>query len=71
MLKRITNHQFYEVWSEDDAESVFVDRKPTYQEVTAIWNEQWPGTHLRPKIFKVNPFYTNDDGVTTVKKTNI
>ena len=58
MLKRTTKHEFYEVWSEDAAESVFVDHKPTHEEVTCLWKENWPGTHFRPKLFKLKPFYT-------------
>ena len=57
MLKRTTKHEFYEVWSEDAAESVFVDRKPTRDEVNDLWKKNWPNTHQRPKLFKLKPFY--------------
>ena len=58
MLKRTAKHQIYEVWSEDAAESVFVDRKPTLREITALWHENWPNTKRGPVLFKLKPFYT-------------
>ena len=60
MLKRTSKHEFYEVWSEDAAESVFVDRKPTRDEVNELWKENWPNTRQRPKLFKLKPFYSQD-----------
>ncbi len=60
MLKRTKKHTLYEVWSEDAAESVYVDRKPTREEVDALWKENWPNTHIRPQVFKEAHVYTQD-----------
>lgn len=60
MLKRTRKHTFYEVWSEDAAESVYVDRKPTREEVDFLWKENWPNTRSRPRVFKEPHVYTQD-----------
>jgi hypothetical protein len=60
MLKLTTKHNVYEVWSEDAAESVFVDCKPTPTEVNTLWKKKWPKSLHRPQIFKLNPVYTQD-----------
>ena len=42
MVKRLTKHTIYEVWNEYVAESVFVDHKPSYEEVKDIvQKEKW------------------------------
>ena len=60
MLKRTRKHTLYEVWSEDAAESVYVDRKPTKDEVDQLWKENWPNTAHRPQVFKEAHVYTQD-----------
>jgi hypothetical protein len=60
MLKQTKKHTFYEVWSEDAAESVYVDRRPTADEVVQIWNENWPNTNHKPQVFKEAHVYTRD-----------
>ena len=60
MLKQTKKHNLYEVWSEWAAESVFVDRKPTRKEVTALWKENWPHTPKRPEVIKLEHVYTQD-----------
>lgn len=60
MLKRITNHQIYEVWSEWEAESVFVDHKPSRKEVYYLWKTIWPNTPGSPLVFKLKPLYVTD-----------
>ena len=57
MLKLSKNHTFYEVWSEDAAESVYVDHKPTKADVDQIWIENWPSAKTRPKVFKEKHVY--------------
>ena len=42
MLKLSKNHEVYEVWNEWVAESVFVDHKPTKDEVEQLVNLNWP-----------------------------
>lgn len=64
MLKRLKKHSLYEVWSEDAAESVYVDHKPTEDEIDELWEENWPNTASRPKVFKEKHFYTSADKVT-------
>lgn len=64
MLKRTTKHTIYEVWSEWAAESVYVDHKPTKEEVDQIWKDNWPKTPDRPKVFKEKHVYTRADAVT-------
>lgn len=58
MLKQTRKHTLHEIWSEDAAESVYVDRKPTKVEVDQIWKENWPNTNSRPQVFKELHFYT-------------
>jgi len=42
MVKRLTKHTIYEVWNEYVAESVFVDHKPSHEEVIDIVKkEKW------------------------------
>lgn len=60
MLKRTTKHQNYEVWSEDAADSVFVDHRPNKEEIDYLWETVWPKTVHRPEVFKLIPFYTTD-----------
>ena len=60
MLKRTRKHTLYEVWSEWAAESVFVDRKPTKEEVNDLWKENWPDTPKAPEVFKLERIYTQD-----------
>lgn len=60
MLKRTKKHTIYEVWSEDAAESVYVDRRPTKKEVDQLWDENWPNTLHRPQVFKEAHVYTQD-----------
>ena len=59
MLKRLKKHSLYEVWSEDAAESVYVDHKPTEDEIDELWEENWSNTASRPKVFKEKHFYTS------------
>jgi len=40
-MKRITNHTIYEIWNEYTAESVFVDHKPSKEEVEEIKLHMW------------------------------
>lgn len=63
MLKQTKNHTLYEVWSEDAAESVYVDHKPTTEEIEQLWKENWPNTSHMPQVFKEAHVYT-DSGVT-------
>ena len=67
MLKRLSKHTLYEVWSEDAAESVYVDHKPTEDEVCQLWEDNWPNTPSMPKVFKEKHFYTSSDKVTLGK----
>jgi|FAXJ01.1.fsa_nt_gi hypothetical protein len=60
MLKRTQKHTLYEVWSEWAAESVFVDRKPTKEEVNDLWKENWPDTPKAPEVFKLEHVYVQD-----------
>jgi hypothetical protein len=64
MLKRTRRHTFYEVWSEDAAESVYVDHEPTTEEVEQLWKEHWPRTSHMPQVFKEKHVYTYADKVT-------
>jgi hypothetical protein len=57
MLKRITDHQIYEVWSEWAAESVYVDHKPSQKEVYYLWKKLWQKTPSRPEVFKLKSLY--------------
>lgn len=41
MIKRLTKHTIYEVWNEYVAESVFVDHKPTKEEIKEIFHKEW------------------------------
>ena len=59
MLKQTKNHNFYEVWSEDSCESVYIDHKPTEKDIDQIWHEKWPNTSHKPESFKVATFYTS------------
>jgi predicted RNA-binding Zn-ribbon protein involved in translation (DUF1610 family) len=63
MLKLTTNHDNYEVWCEHTAESVFVDHRPTPQELVEIHKkEQWPfdstGNPVPLRVDKIHRFYT-------------
>lgn len=58
MLIRTKKHTIYEVWSEDAAESVYVDHRPTKEEVNQLWDENWPNTLHKPKVFKEPRVYT-------------
>ena len=63
MLKLSNNHTIYEVWCEWTAESVFVDHKPTKEELEEIRKKEWPGTDQfsMPLIVvasKLQHFYT-------------
>ena len=63
MLKLSRNHKIYEVWCEWTAESVFIDHKPSKEELEEIRKKEWPGTDQwdRPyklKVYKLNHFYT-------------
>jgi len=69
MLKRLSKHTLYEVWSEDAAESVYVDHKPTEDEVCQLWEDNWPNTPSMPKVFKEKHFYTSSDKVTLGKNS--
>ena len=60
MLKQTKKHNLYEVWSEWAAESVFVDRKPTNDEVKDLWKENWPNTPKAPEVIKLEHVYTQD-----------
>ena len=60
MLKRTIKHTLYEVWSEWASESVFVDRKPTIEEVNYLWKENWPNTPKAPEVIKLEHVYTQD-----------
>lgn len=59
MLKQTKNHTLYEVWSEDAAESVYVDHKPTTEEIEQLWTENWPNTSHMPQVFKEAHVYTD------------
>ena len=60
MLKQTKEHTLYEVWSEWAAESVFVDHKPTEEEIVALWEENWPTTPKAPEVFKLEHVYIQD-----------
>ena len=62
-MKRTTNHNLYEVWCEYHAESVYVDHKPTKEELEEIRRKNWPGTDqwdspMKLEVFKLAPLYT-------------
>lgn len=63
MLKLSKTHTLYEVWSEWAAESVYVDHKPTKEDVDQIWKENWPNAPTRPKVFKEKHVYVSDKAV--------
>lgn len=46
MLKLCKNHTFYEVWNEWAAESVYVDHKPTKDEIQFLVRKVW-GDYFR------------------------
>jgi hypothetical protein len=60
MLKLSKKHTFYEVWSEDAGESVYVTHKPTKSDVEQIWKENWPNTRNKPMVFKEKHVYITD-----------
>ena len=62
-MKLTTEHCIYEVWSEYHAESVYVDHKPTKEEVEELRKKNWPGTdqwelQFKLRVYKLEPFYT-------------
>jgi hypothetical protein len=44
MLKLSRKHEIYEVWCEYTAESVYIDHRPTEEELDEIRQKNWPGT---------------------------
>ena len=65
MIKLSNKHTVYEVWNELLGESVYVDHKPTKEELKEIRKEEWPGTDRRNmpfklKVFKMRHFYITD-----------
>ena len=63
LTKLITKHDFYEIWCEHAAESVFIDHKPSREEMAEIRDLNWPGTNQwdckhSVQLFKLKPFYT-------------
>lgn len=60
MLFLTSDHSIYEIWSEDAAESVYVDHEPTADEVDQVWREQWPNTKKKPTVFKELRVYTGN-----------
>lgn len=67
-MKRLTNHNIYEVWNEWAARSVFVDHKPTMDELMYIVDKecwcndpaqalQFIKKHIR--VDKLTPMYTS------------
>lgn len=72
MLKLSKNHSIYEVWCEYTAESVFIDHKPTNEELEEIRTKNWPGTDQWGKVFvlsvfKLERFYTSTGDVKIVQ----
>jgi hypothetical protein len=66
MLKLTTKHTIYEVWCEWTSESVFIDHKPTTNELEYIRITNWSGVDafgnvFKLKVFKLPHFYTNTD----------
>lgn len=61
MLTRTTDHDFYEVWNEWIADSVFVDHRPTKAELNEIHKtEKWSSASFgKLQVFKVKRVYTN------------
>jgi hypothetical protein len=62
-MKKCKNHTIYEVWCEHAAESVFVDHKPTKEEVEELRIKNWPGTDqwdipFELQVFKLRHLYT-------------
>ena len=57
MLKLSKRHTIYEVWCVWTAESVFIDHKPTKEELEEIYRKEWPGrTDSRDMPFKLEAF---------------
>ena len=46
MLKRTKNHTIFEIWNEWAAESVYIDHRPTWDEIVFIVEKEW-GTVFR------------------------
>ena len=44
MLKLSKNHTIYEVWCAWAAETVYVDHKPTKEEIEELRKKNWPET---------------------------
>ena len=60
ILKKTSRHDIYEVWSEWEADSVFIDHKPSRKEVYYLWKNIWPDAKESPKVFKLKPLYVID-----------
>jgi hypothetical protein len=63
MLKLTNNHTLYEVWCSHFAESVYIDHKPTKNEIEEIRKNRWLGIDdsgllFEIEVFKLRPFYT-------------
>jgi tRNA(Ile2) C34 agmatinyltransferase TiaS len=62
-LKLKTDHDIWEVWCEHTGETVYVDHRPTVEEIEEIRQKNWPGNDrwgmpFDIRIFKLKPFYT-------------
>jgi len=63
LLKLYTDHDIWEVWCEHTAESVYVDHRPSAEEIEEIRKKNWPGEDqwgnvFYIEIFRLRPFYT-------------
>jgi hypothetical protein len=68
LLKLFTDHDIWEVWCEHTAESVYIDHRPTVEEIEEIRQNNWPGKDkwgfpFDIQIFKLKPFFTKDSSL--------
>ena len=63
-MKLTPHHNIWERWCGWAAESVYVDHRPTKEEIEEVCKKNWNGIDpWSPKfdlcVFKLKPFYTN------------
>jgi hypothetical protein len=60
-MKKLTNHNIYEVWCEYTAESAYVDHKPSKEDLEEIKRKMgWDGIDqfgIKLRVSKLRPFY--------------
>jgi len=69
-MKKTTKHTFYEIWNEYNGQVVYIDHKPTKEELLEICNKEkyfnddlFDDINLFIKkhiyVYKLQPLYTN------------